>query len=310
MSELTPQGNRFSRREWLLLLALLLMLEAGVLSISNSFKDDQSVLNYISFASTIASLLLAVLAIIYGFYQSDGQKSLAAEFGLRVSAMARVEQDLGTTAKEIASQLKVVSEASSNLKAISDSLDGAHTKLGTIEGGLVAIREQQSAFNLAVASASAKTRNTGARAPASGEITTPPKNFSPYDVANRVLRETSFQADTVGYALYQLSLRPDLLKRSLWHFIAKHIVEPLAAPATSTSSGDWLAISAQITAVLRAFDLIKTPIDRTTGEPIIVLSQALTEHLEKFAQETKASESTLKNTILIDQSFSPPKVAE
>lgn len=101
--------KQFTRREWLLVIALLLMIEYWIISSSYTFAGEQLVLNYISFAGTISSILLAVLAIIYGFYQSSSQQQASSQILSQVENLRSVSDRLQQSPIKLEEQLDRIS---------------------------------------------------------------------------------------------------------------------------------------------------------------------------------------------------------
>lgn len=65
---------QWDKTKWLLLIAILMIVEGFIFYVSMENSNSQSALGYVSFAGTITSIILAVLAIIYGFVQSGSQE--------------------------------------------------------------------------------------------------------------------------------------------------------------------------------------------------------------------------------------------
>lgn len=197
----------FSRREWLLVISIILMIEAWILNISYSFKADQDVINYISFASTIASLLLAVLAIIYGFYQADGQHKLASTINFQLDSMREVQTSLNRAAEGLDGQLTQIASTTSVLGSISDSIESTHKKLGALEGGLTSLQSQQATFHAALRLDKVNAPETDGSTSVSSHNFLVEKNVPKEDSISRttafrkVIMGTSYPQDLVGYAL-------------------------------------------------------------------------------------------------------------
>ncbi|MNX96937.1 hypothetical protein D3C86_1292820 [compost metagenome] len=217
------QKPSFSRREWLFVISIVLMIEAWILNISYSFKADQDVINYISFASTIASLLLAVLAIIYGFYQADGQHKLASTINFQLDSMRSVQSSLNRAAEGLDGQLTQIASATSTLGTISNSIESTHTKLSSLEGGVTNLQSQQALIQAALrlekvnpstrsvldsadlpASSAPPPASVASNAPASKEVHPGEDGdfISRKAAFRRIIGGTSYPHDLVGYAFY------------------------------------------------------------------------------------------------------------
>lgn len=95
---------------WLFILVLLLV------GLSTSqFGNNVSVLNYVSFAGTITSILLAVVAIIYSFFQNFSNINL--------------NQKLIESADKIEKSIANIDSASKDISSTSSSIDNATNKM-------------------------------------------------------------------------------------------------------------------------------------------------------------------------------------
>lgn len=93
--------------------------------ISGRLSDNTNVIDYVGFAGTIVSILLAVIAIIYSFYQS--------------STYENSTQKLDTTAnkiEKITNDLSEVAEISGNIKYLKDTVDKINNIVTNIEANL------------------------------------------------------------------------------------------------------------------------------------------------------------------------------
>lgn len=65
----------FSTREWVFITIILALVQAGIWYVSFIDAKSASALNYVSFAGTLISIILAVLAIGYTYGESVAEKS-------------------------------------------------------------------------------------------------------------------------------------------------------------------------------------------------------------------------------------------
>ena len=141
-----PVRKNFSRREWLMVIIILLMMQAGALTASHKFMSNQDVINYISFASTIASLLLAVLAIVYGFYQSESQKRAGDGVEVHLSHLRTTADQIRAVSTTLSENSSGVSELSTSLKTLNETLHVTQNKLSAVEGSVNGFAKQQESF--------------------------------------------------------------------------------------------------------------------------------------------------------------------
>ncbi len=136
-------GKNFSRREWLMLIVILLMLEAAALIASHSFMSNQDVINYISFASTIASLLLAVLAIVYGFYQSESQKRVGDGVEGHLNSIRVATEIMTQASKDLNGHAQSIGSLEKSLGGLDDSIGSTKLMLGQLDESLRTISQEQ-----------------------------------------------------------------------------------------------------------------------------------------------------------------------
>ncbi|WP_157760135.1 hypothetical protein [Delftia acidovorans] len=154
-------GKNFSRREWLMLIVILLLIEAGALISSHSFMSNQDVINYISFASTIASLLLAVLAIVYGFYQSESQKRTGDGIDNHLSNLRGTTDEMRKVSGDLVNSARGISGLSQELRLLDDAIKSTHEKLSNMELDLKGVSQNQ--MSLSDTLLSMQSNNSGER---------------------------------------------------------------------------------------------------------------------------------------------------
>lgn len=66
--------KKWDRTKWFLLIAVLMIIEGFIFYAAMENSQSTNALGFISFAGTITSIILAVLAIIYGFVQNGSQE--------------------------------------------------------------------------------------------------------------------------------------------------------------------------------------------------------------------------------------------
>lgn len=275
-----------SRREWLMIIAILLMAEAWVLNISYAFVSDQDVINYISFASTIASLLLAIIAIIYGFYQSDGQKKSASAIEYQLESMRMVQGTINNAASDLMGNVEKIVSATGALKSISDSVEGMHPKLTALETNISTIRDKQDAMIV-------------------GKFTdtiSAPSAIDSAEAARKILRQTSFPADIIGYSLYRAFVICGSSQLPLWKFVKLFSSDPLGVRKVNALSVDeWTTLTGQIVFMLGAFGFLKINLDSDDpSKSSIEITAQNFEELRKIAEVTKKSSHTEKAIELLD----------
>lgn len=288
----TQSNNGFSRREWLMAITVILMLEAWILNSSYAFKDEQTVINYISFASTIASLLLAVIAIIYGFYQSDGQHKIATALESQIDAMKIAQVNLDSSSQSISSQISAIEDAAVHLERIKGAVEKTHSQLGDLAGGIAEISKKQSSFQDILKGMSSKESQTS-KATAGSE-----------SISRQLLRRTTYEADLFGYWLYLCDKSTIVQDHDVISLLFSHFVAPLGdAKFDDKDRSVWSNSGFQVLSSLRACNLLTTSKIEGTDTRILNISDGLKSELPTFADEVRAQRKTEDGTKILDRAF-------
>jgi len=106
-------------REWILIILLLSIVQAFIWYVSFVNSSNISALGYVSFAGTIISIILAVVAIIYNFTESVGQKNKSDLISIQIEKLRDVVSNIDLKSDS----LDIISEISSELSTFKDSFD-------------------------------------------------------------------------------------------------------------------------------------------------------------------------------------------
>lgn len=249
------KNKKMRRREWVMVLIILCFIEYWWLQVSYTFKDENSVVSYISFAATIASLILAVVAIIYGFVQNESQKRSGDAVATQLESLRSVAANLSDTSINAATQVEKITSATDQLKALEKKLDGTFDRLKTIEVGINGLHGAQEIMAKElksfrpVAGIDEKPETAGA------------KNVENIEqIANVLFREVSFQADIFAYGLYLYDKIAAEKRISLDGF-QNAVIDALVAYYGVHEFKDPFRVSlgsvSQLSAICRAFGIIK-----------------------------------------------------
>lgn len=88
------EKTKFTKREWIHLIITLSIIQAAIWFISFVYADNSSALGYVSFAGTLISIILAVLAIGYTYGESHQQKSTSVTFANQLDSLVKIKDDL------------------------------------------------------------------------------------------------------------------------------------------------------------------------------------------------------------------------
>ncbi len=268
--------KKLSIREWILVVSLLLLSEYMIFSNSYTFRDDQSLLNYISFASTIASLLLAVIAIIYGFVQNISNTKSNSKMLDRIDEFQKITKNLIKTTNKSDTQLERLTSITDILSTLKSSIEESTTKLNSVEEKISEVHKSnnnltQEISKLIDTKPEIKTNNAF----------TEDRNI----IARTILRNSTIFSDLIAYALNKVSERNEEL--SITDFIYKYITifsEEKETSAFNSNSLFWNAFNILYT--LNAFGLIKI----SSSDKPIFIEDDFKDNLRKFSLEIKALE--------------------
>lgn len=275
--------TEFKRREWLLLITILLLVEYWITSISYEFSGSSEVINYISFAATISSILLAVIAIIYSFYQSDSQQKSAAIIANQIENLRSVSTEIDTSKVALEGQLSRISTVLDKVNDLKEIVTGANKQ---VSDRLEAVHKR---FD--------NLMSKEDRTPQS------PEKFNVELAAEIILRRSSFEADLFGYALAKYIKLDPKHQAEVPYFLQNHYAKPLTKSGIKSmvnESSLWSS-GLVILSTLRAFNAINW-----VDEKITITSSRLQPVLEKIEKETLnvLPEGYDKALVEIDKSFS------
>ncbi|MCK4087547.1 hypothetical protein HCY58_10855 [Acinetobacter radioresistens] len=113
------ESSKFSKREWIHLIITLSIIQATIWFTSYVFAGSSNALGYISFAGTLISIILAVLAIGYTYGESQQQKNSSTTLGNQIDSLIKIKDKLEIQAEAIAE----IQEIKNSLKSYSEKVD-------------------------------------------------------------------------------------------------------------------------------------------------------------------------------------------
>lgn len=277
-------GNNFSRREWLMLIVILLMLEAGALISSHAFMSNQDVINYISFASTIASLLLAVLAIVYGFYQSESQKRTGDGIEMHLSHLRSTTDEMRAVSTNLVESSKGISGFSEDLRSLDRALQATQEKLNGIEGGVQGISKNQEQVNRsinALAILNSPNRST------KDAISIPNENSGRLVLMNR----SSLVTDAFALALHSIYKKHSDRDINTGSLIGKLSEELGKIEFLKSNENEWVAYLLLLVTIFVSVGLVEEAND--DGGPY--------EHIRVSSKNFEAIEESYKQTMDLEK---------
>ncbi|SDF20527.1 hypothetical protein [Phytopseudomonas seleniipraecipitans] len=124
------KGIKFKRREWLFLLLIVVLVQLILHQVSLYYGSSSTALGYVSFAGTIVSILLGLIAIIYSFVQSISHANSVAE---------------------IKSQVKHLVSAGDRIVKLEKRLDSSAVKIERLTDNYIASIDENTKASLVVA---------------------------------------------------------------------------------------------------------------------------------------------------------------
>lgn len=132
---------KLSTREWILSIIIISVIQGFIWYASFVNAGNGSSLNYVSFAGTLISIILAVLAIGYTYGDSLSQKSQTNGVNEKIAILNEVLKNIQIES----SNLDKISEISQQLihfdESIKSHLDSTNTKFDGISEALSSIKE-------------------------------------------------------------------------------------------------------------------------------------------------------------------------
>lgn len=142
MAEQCEYKNRkkMSTREWIMVCVLIVLIQLLLHYWTSESMNSSEVLAYVSFAGTIISIILAVLAIIYSFVQTQAQQVTSDSISREIYRLSDVTTKIDESSRGVTravSELPVVMEQLSMLpKNIANEIDDAISALSVSTNSL------------------------------------------------------------------------------------------------------------------------------------------------------------------------------
>ncbi|KTS79041.1 hypothetical protein NS274_04110 [Pseudomonas oryzihabitans] len=102
-------------REWLYIIFIVILLQFIIQAAAWLYGGNSGALNYISFAGTIVSIILAVLAIVYSFVQSISQQTSSEKISNQVEKLINVTNKIETSKEGLSDAVKHLSNMAQKL---------------------------------------------------------------------------------------------------------------------------------------------------------------------------------------------------
>lgn len=109
------EKKSFGKREWLFLIVVLALGQLIVHMVSWRYAANANALGYVSFAGTIVSIILAVIAIIYGFVQTVEQSRSSSTIASQITSLYGVVETFQKSGGVLSEQLQQLGSISAGI---------------------------------------------------------------------------------------------------------------------------------------------------------------------------------------------------
>jgi len=116
----TEISKKFSKREWIHLIITLSIIQGIIWYVSHIHSTNASALGYVSFAGTLISIILAVLAIGYTYGESQQQKNSSATLANQIDSLIDIKEKLEIQADALQG-IRLLEENFQNFSKLVDS---------------------------------------------------------------------------------------------------------------------------------------------------------------------------------------------
>lgn len=124
---------KFSTREWWLLILIMVLAQFIVHWLAYQYGGSPNALGYISFAGTLVSIVLGLIAIIYSFVQSISQTSTVIEIREQVDRLISAGEDIAQSKSDMhASAIELSGIADELTKRVSENTSATQEFSGRI----------------------------------------------------------------------------------------------------------------------------------------------------------------------------------
>lgn len=128
--------DEFSKREWLLAILLIMIVQFIVQCIAFLYAGSGSALNYISISGTIVSIVLALLAIIYSYFQSASQVNTSTSLNTQIEKLISIVDIVKESKSDFANELKNLENIRENIESSINIQLSSHSKVNEISEAL------------------------------------------------------------------------------------------------------------------------------------------------------------------------------
>ncbi len=262
-----------------------MMIEYWLISLSHKFVDSQQVINFISFGAAISSILLAIVAIIHSFIQSDSSAKTSGMMREQAQELKTSTIELSSTSNSIASQLTAISSITNRLDDLDSTIRESAEKIASVQKSVDGIHRSNQELFSAMEQKKAET---------SPIVETTGNSITHNEILTIFFKKSSYDLDLLGYTLYKYSISSIPLTK--WQFLENHY-GMIEKSRKSTLMNIYFSVQRTLLAI--------NAIQYSQGDEILIINESLKKMLPDLAIFVKksAEEKIIKGVKAIDESF-------
>ncbi|QSR47261.1 hypothetical protein [Aeromonas veronii] len=111
-----------SNREWIFVIILVILSQFILHQYASNMMNETQVINYISFSGTIVSIILAILAIVYSFFQSITQQSNSDKIASNLESLTGVASTVNSSVDKMTSQVDTLNTVVNTVKSLPEDI--------------------------------------------------------------------------------------------------------------------------------------------------------------------------------------------
>ena len=104
------KDKNFSRREWFFVVFIIMLVQFIVQFFAFIYAGSSSALGYISISGTIVSIILALLAIIYSYYQSTSQAHSSSSLNSQIEKLIAIVDTVKTNKADFSVEIEQLAD--------------------------------------------------------------------------------------------------------------------------------------------------------------------------------------------------------
>lgn len=109
------------------------------------YGSSQDIVSHVSFAGTIVSIILAVLAIVYSYYQTFAQERDSATLSTQLQAMGRVVEDIRSSRRDLSLEVDRFAELGAKIDRSIEVTEDARSAVQQVSSEIKELKARDAA---------------------------------------------------------------------------------------------------------------------------------------------------------------------